>query len=36
MSDITAYLEAIKLKLVTSRVVADYQIVKERITARFS
>ena len=33
MSDITAYLEAIRLKLVTSRVVADYQIVKERITA---
>jgi hypothetical protein len=33
MSDITAYLEAIKLKLVTSRVVADYQIVKERVTA---
>lgn len=33
MSDIAAYLEAIKLKLVTSRVVADYQLVKERITA---
>jgi len=33
MSDITAYLEAMKLKSVTSRVVADYQIVKERITA---
>ena len=33
MSDIAAYLEAIKLKLVTSRVVADYQIVKERTTA---
>ena len=32
MSDIAAYLEAIKLKLVTSRVVADYQIVKERTT----
>ena len=33
MNDIVAYLEAIKLKLVTSRVVADYQIVKERTTA---
>ena len=33
MSDVIAYLEAIKLKLVTSRVVADYQIVKERVTA---
>ena len=33
MSDIAVYLEAIKLKLVTSRVVADYQIVKERTTA---
>ena len=33
MSDIAAYLEAIRLKLITSRVVADYQIVKERTTA---
>ncbi|MFQ5811734.1 MAG: hypothetical protein ACE5I2_00855 [Anaerolineae bacterium] len=33
MSDIATYLEAIKLKLVTSRVVSDYQIVKERTTA---
>ena len=33
MNDIVAYLEAIKLKLVTSRVVADYQIVKERTAA---
>lgn len=33
MNDIAAYLEAIKLKLVTSRVIADYQIVKERTTA---
>jgi hypothetical protein len=32
MSDIAAYLETIKLKLVTSRVIADYQIVKERTT----
>jgi hypothetical protein len=32
MSDIAAYFEAIKLKLVTSRVVADYQIVRERTT----
>ena len=33
MSDIAAYFEAIKLKLVTNRGVADYQIVKERTTA---
>jgi hypothetical protein len=33
MSSIAAYLEAIKLKLVTNRVIADYQIVKERTTA---
>jgi len=33
MREIAAYLEAIKLKLVTSRVVADYQIVKERTIA---
>jgi hypothetical protein len=33
MNDIAAYLEALKLKLVTSRVIADYQIVKERATA---
>jgi len=33
MNDIAAYLEAIKLKLVTSRVVADCQVVKECITA---
>ncbi len=33
MSDIATYLEAIKLKLVTSRAVSDYQIVKERTTA---
>ena len=33
MNDIAAYLEAIKLKLITSRVVANYQIVKERTTA---
>jgi len=33
MSHIAVYLEAIKLKLVTSRVIADYQIVKERATA---
>ena len=33
MNDIAAYLEAIKLKLVTSRVIADCQVVKERITA---
>ena len=33
MSDIAAYLEATELKLVASRVVADYRVVKERTTA---
>ena len=33
MSEILAYLDTIKLRLVTSRVVAEYQIVKERTTA---
>ena len=33
MNEIATYLDTIKLKLVTSRVVIEYQIVKERTTA---
>lgn len=33
MNEISTYLDDIKLKLVTSRVVIEYQIVRERTTA---